>query len=246
MTLLFNLTVPPDRSRSGVDALLELDELEKPLPFELKSSTRESISTVRDFGPEHIAKWKKLHWLFAFYDREASRARVCYYASPADMADWINDKERYVRPDLVLANSAPQLISSDLLTQVLGPGDTFTADDARRIMKMQWSSQQYRDGADLPGQLYSRGRMIELLRERCAYVIRRGATLNNPHIPGSYLSSRLEAITRDHAATLRRLVRSYLADREARLVAGETPQEDCLDPVVAAQAGTGEPGESPG
>jgi hypothetical protein len=58
--------------------------------------------------------------------------------------------------------------------------------------------------------------MLALLQRRCAYVIRRGATLNNPHIPESYLSDRLQPITKDHAATVRRLVRDYLEKRAIR------------------------------
>jgi len=58
--------------------------------------------------------------------------------------------------------------------------------------------------------------------------------LNNPHIPGPYLN-KLTRIERNHAATLRQLVRTYLAaklDAESR---GDTVQV-VVDPVVAAQA----------
>lgn len=87
MLNLFNLTVPPDRTRSGLDAILDLDDGSEPIPFELKSTTSKSVATVRDFGPDHIVKWRHLHWLFAFYERDATTLRHCYYASPADMAD---------------------------------------------------------------------------------------------------------------------------------------------------------------
>jgi len=76
--------------------------------------------------------------------------------------------------------------------------------------------------------------MVHLLQERCGYVIRRGATLNNPHIPRGYLE-KLTRIERDHAASLRQLVRTYLAAKEAAESRGETVQVQ-VDPVVAAQA----------
>ena len=57
---------------------------------------------------------------------------------------------------------------------------------------------------------YSAQRMVKMLRERCQYVIRRGATLNNPHIPKNYFDG-WERITEDHAARLRELVRDYLS-----------------------------------
>jgi hypothetical protein len=228
MVLLFNLTVPADRGRSDIDAYLELRSHPDPIPFELKSSTTNSVSTVRDFGPEHIAKWAHLHWLFAFYETNATTLRYCYYASPADMADWIADKQEYVRPDYVLAQRAPQLITDDELTEVLGPGDNFPISDARRIMKNQWNAEQYRARADLPDGRYSRDAMLRMLQERCGYVIRRGATLNNPHISESYFAERkLKPITKDHADRLRKLVRQYLKNQAA---------EVSVDSVIAHQA----------
>jgi hypothetical protein len=236
MVLLFNLIVPPDRRRDDIDAYLELRGHADPIPFELKSTTSNSVSTVRDFGPEHIAKWAHLHWLFAFYERNATTLRYCYYASPADMADWIDEKEQYVRPDYVLAQRAPEGITDDDLTEVLGPASDFPVEDAKRIMKAQWSAAEYLANADLAGGRYSRGAMLTLLRERCGYVIRRGATLNNPHIPESYLTARVQPITKDPAATLRKLVRKYLEDRAAQLDSGSTPAEDQIDPVISDQA----------
>lgn len=230
----FNLVVPEDRQRADIDAVLELEELEEPLPFELKSTTGKSVSTVRDFGPEHIAKWRNLHWLFAFYDKTGERLLRCRYASPADMASWIEEKARYVRPDLVLAQRAPDLVTDEVLTEVLGEADSFTIQDAKSIMKKQWSATQYKDNADLPGRGYSRDRMLQLLQDRCGYVIRRGATLNNPHIPGKYLDG-LPLIERDHAATLRQLVRSQLEQDRAAQAQGKTTQA-AVDPVIEDQA----------
>lgn len=233
MLNLFNLTLPYDRTRSGVDAILDLDDGSDPVPFELKSTTTSSVATVRDFGPAHIVKWRKLHWLFAFYAKDATTLRHCYYASPADMAGWITEKEAYIRPDLVLADRAPQLLTfSDLFT-VVGERDSYTVVEARAIMKNQWDAPRYKANADLPHSAYSRTRMLELLRERCAYVIRRGATLNNPHISGSYLSDRLEPIVKNHAAALRTKVTAYLEKRAEQLTAGAQPTEDAVDTVIA-------------
>lgn len=235
MVDLFNLSVPVERRRADVDALLELEELEEPLPFELKSTTGRSVSTVRDFGPEHIAKWRDLHWLFAFYGPDGGRKPLyCSYASPADMAAWVAEKERYVRPDLVLAQRAPQHVTGQDLVQVLGERDAYTRADAKAIMKNQWSAAQYLDNADLPDGGYSPAQMLQVLQERCGYVIRRGATLNNPHIPGAYLAG-LERIERDHAPTLRRLVRAWLENRRQAQERGESVLAP-LDPVTAAQA----------
>ncbi|MBX5333292.1 hypothetical protein HQO90_20055 [Rhodococcus fascians] len=235
MTLMFNLSVPDGRTRGGLDAELEVDGRGL-LPFELKSTTNDSISTVRDFGPEHIQKWKHLHWLFAFYEKDGATLRYCYYASPADMAEWIQEKEQYVLPDYVLASTAPTKIADSDLEKIVGYGKSFSKDDARRIMKKQWNAAQYRENADLPEQRYSRAAMLNLLQQRCEYVIRRGATLNNPHIPEAYLSSRVEPIVKNHASEVRRLVNRYLVDYDAILARGESPAENRLNQIIADQA----------
>lgn len=235
MLNLFNLVVPPDRTRGGLDAILDLDDGSEPIPFELKSTTSKSVATVRDFGPDHIVKWRRLHWLFAFYEKDATTLRHCYYASPAGMAEWISERERYVRPDYVLAERAPRLLTHRDLIEVIGDHETYSAADARAVMKNQWSAAQYRDNADRPGGRYSADRMLDLLRERCSYVIRRGATLNNPHISGSYFN-KLEPIAKNHAATLRLKVAGYLKSRADRTAAGEVPAEDHTDPVIQASA----------
>lgn len=209
MVQLFNLTVPADRSRSDIDAYLRLDGLE--LPFELKSTTSGSVSTVRDFGADHIAKWRAgLHWLFGFYNREGTRLQYCCYASPADMEPWIAEKERYVRPDLMLAESVPSLVTAVMVVALLGNKESYTLADAKWIMKNQWRADQYRAARDLDDG-YSLQRMTELLSERCHYVIQRGATLNNPHIESRFFT-KFERITEEHAGRLRELVRAYLAD----------------------------------
>lgn len=224
----FNLMVPEDRGRSDIDAYLSIAGLDSPLPFELKSTTKTSVSTVRDFGPEHISKWRHLHWLFAFYDSDGTRMVRSYYASPADMRRWIAEKEAYVRPDMLLAERALRTLDESIVSDVFGDAETFSIQQAQSIMKRQWSVKEYRLRADLDGDRFSRDAMLDVLRERLGYVIRRGATLNNPHIPGSYFEEAgLLPITEDHAATLRRLVQAYLDSGE-----GVAP----MDPAVEAQA----------
>jgi hypothetical protein len=211
MLQLFNLTVPPERKRSDVDAFLRLDGRE--LPFELKSTTSGSVSTVRDFGLDHIAKWRDKHWLFGFYDKSGTELRYCCYGSPAAMAPWIERKAAYVRPDQLLADMAPAFLGHGHLATVLGEKPVYTVTDARAVMKQQWSAALYKEAQDIPGG-YSPARMVEILQERCRYVILRGSTLNNPHIEAGYFAG-WERILEDHAARLRELVRDYLVSARA-------------------------------
>jgi len=171
----------------------------------LKSATggKPDISTVRDFGPRHLEKWRPLHWLFGVYD--GVKLQYCLYGSPELMKPWFERMASYVGPDFALAKSVPALIDDDVLTRVMGDAKDFAYEDARRLLKNQRSAQGYRDAADLDGGRFSRGSMLEMLRERCRYVIERGSTLNNPHISPSYFEG-WERIERNHAARLRELV----------------------------------------
>lgn len=223
MRLIFNLVEPPDRTRGGLDAQLDLDG--ETIPFELKSTTSGSFSTVRDFGPDHIEKWKVLHWLFAVYSTDGQKLQHCYYASPDTMADWVAEKEKYTRPDFMLADLAPAKLTDDDLTAILGNASQFTKADAKSVLKLQWSAAQYTANADLSDGGYSRAAMLKVLQERCAYVILRGSTLNNPHIAETYLSARTEAITSNHAAKVRELVREYLKGQPD----GHQPPIDVLE-----------------
>jgi hypothetical protein len=208
MRNLFNLRIAPERRRADIDAFLEIDETV--VNFELKSTTGNSVSTVRDFGPDHIAKWRDgLHWIFAFYREDGVTLEYCAYASPSDMEPWIAEKERYIAPDLALADLLPQYVSPDHVITTFGFKDTYVLADASRVMKKQWKRAEYLRQQDKLGG-YSLDRMTELMRLRAEYVLRRGSTLNNPHIEKEFFTG-LQRITTEHAATLRELVRDYLS-----------------------------------
>ncbi|MFB7113779.1 hypothetical protein [Streptomyces sp. NPDC056291] len=206
----FNLEVPEDRKRADIDAYLTIDG--KTIAFELKSATSKGVSTVRDLGRNHFAKWKNIHWIFGVYDSTGTRLLHSYYASPDDMVPWISAKEKYVRPDVELAEHAMRGVSVDSVTDLLGEKEFYTKEEAKWIMKNQWKKERYAEAADLTvGKelRYSLDRMVEMMRERCRYVMSRGATLNNPHIPPSYIE-KLPKITAEPAFNLRQLVRAYL------------------------------------
>lgn len=161
MRSLFNLTMDPDRMRSDIDAYLMFEG--RKINFELKSTTSGSVSTVRDFGPDHIAKWRNgLHWIFAFYNRSGSDLQYCIYASPADMEPWIAEKESYIATDFALADDLPSFVSEAQVVSLLGPKTVYSRADARRIMKSQWSTADYVAAEDREAG-YSRRRMAEIL-----------------------------------------------------------------------------------
>lgn len=181
---LFGLSETPDRKRSDVDAVLTLPN--RVLKFELKSTTRTSFSTVRDLGPEHIEKWATMHWLFAFYDVSGRTIESAYYGSPAQLLQWVTGIDQYIRPDQILAELMREKVDESVVDAVLGQGDFFTQSDAERIQKRQWTKSDYLKNRDLADG-FSRSKMHEILKSRVHYLIARGSTLNNPHIPGSYV-----------------------------------------------------------
>lgn len=216
MRTLFNLTRPEEFGRADIDAVLELDGASVPpqlkgldIPFELKSATggKPDISTVRDFGLHYIEKWRPLHWLFGVYGQAEGELKLqyCLYGSPKQMKPWFDQKASYIALDIVLAETVPDLLDDEILSAVLSEAENFGYEDAYQLMKNQYRRQDYRAAADLPGERYSREAMLAMLRERCCYVIKRGSTLNNPHISPSYFEG-WERIERNHAARLRELV----------------------------------------
>lgn len=211
---LFNLVRPEDYGRADVDGILELEGPGVPgelhgrrVPFELKSATggKPDISTVRDFGLHHIEKWRPLHWIFGVYNGAPLTLQYSHYASPAQMKPWFDQMTAYVLPDVRLAEVVPRLMDDSELAAILGDADDFGPEEARRLMKNQYKRADYHAASDLPEGRYSREAMLQMLRERSRYVIQRGSTLNNPHIPASYFAA-WERIERNHAARLRELV----------------------------------------
>nr|WP_293097018.1 hypothetical protein [Okeania sp. SIO2F4] len=114
---LFNLERPVNLTRSRTDAILILNELK--IPFELKSTTKTYVTTVRDFRQEHIKKWRGKHWLFRFYEKGGKILKYCLYASRKMMAPWISEKSAYVALDYKLAQLIPELISISLLYEIV-------------------------------------------------------------------------------------------------------------------------------
>lgn len=209
----FNLQVAQDRKRDGIDAFLKIDDIF--VNFELKSTTSGSVSTVRDFGVAHMNKWKELHWIFAVYNKRGDDIIKCHYASPDDMAPWIDARRKYMLPDTMLGEMISGNVDKNMVREILREKEPpYSKEDAEWIMKKQWTSEEYRSQMDeFDG--YSLERMTHILRLRCRYLMARGSTLNNPHIEKSFIA-KLPTLDRDEPAnSLREYVRSYFESASA-------------------------------
>ena len=192
--------------RGDVDAVLTIDG--KKIEFELKSTTKSSVSTVRDLGPDHIQKWRTMHWVVGVYNPAGSKLLDCYYASPAQMKTWVDEIAGYIAPDFMLAAVVPDLIGPPEMEAILGKKPRYSLVDAQRLQKAQHKKADYFRMMDLMDG-YSPKRMLAILQARCKYIIERGSTLNNPHIPLAHFKG-CDQILSNHAARLRELVRQYL------------------------------------
>ena len=195
MVDLFSLYKAEDEGRSGVDAFLDIDG--KTIPFELKTTSKGSVTTVRDFGPDHIKKWVGKHWLFGFF---MNNAEYYLYGSPLRM-------EAYVSTDFKLAEVVPAKINFTNMYSIIGKKSIYSFGDAYAIQKKQYKKKKYIELQDVPNG-YTPKQMLEIVRERTEYLIKRGSTLNNPHIPFSYFNE-WEKITSNHSERLHEMVRDY-------------------------------------
>lgn len=212
---LFNLERPENRVRHGTDAILRVGD--RVLEFELKSvAAGKGLTTVRDFGPDHIAKWKNKHWIIAVYN--GSNLQYCIYGSPASMAPWIEERWRYIEADFNLSKCLPGLLDLRTMRSIVGSKPVYTKADAKKLHKQQYSAAKYKDLMDVSEMRrgrqarlgYSPSRMLEITKDRAQYLIERGSTLNNPHVPFSYFAE-WEQITRNHASRLRQLVTEWIS-----------------------------------
>jgi len=202
MRNLFNLYKDENEGRDGVDAHLDFDGMA--VPFELKTTSKGSVTTVRDFGPDHIKKWQDKHWLIGFFigDRE-----FYHYGSPSMMSEWINGKAEYISPDFMLADLASKNLTLNDMHQIMEKKAVYTYEDAKSLQKMQYRKDKYIALQDVK-EGYSPERMLDIFKDRSKYLIERGSTLNNPHIPFTYFRGWVE-ITNNHAEVLREMVRKY-------------------------------------
>lgn len=208
MCKLFELRKDEAESRSGIDAFLDFNG--QPIPFELKTTSNGSVTTVRDFGLDHIKKWDGKHWLIGFFHKGNN---FYLYGSPCAMAPWIKSKENYIAPDIKLAALASEKLDMQDLINTLGDKSVYTLDDAKALQKKQYSTEKYKELMDVPGG-YSKDRMLSIMKDRATYLMARGSTLNNPHIPLSYFHEWIK-IEENHAGQLRALVSSYFSGKSA-------------------------------
>jgi hypothetical protein len=235
LSALFGLDWDAAHERHGVDALLPgvtVDGVTYQFEVEVKSSTSLDIGTARDFGMAHIERWRKMFFVLGFYSKERRpELRTSLCLTPLDMEPWLARKEAQILIDFKLAARLPHRLQLDDLFVVCGQKKTYSIEDAKMLHKQQYSAAQYTAAADVVqdgAPCISQTNMLKILKERALYVAQRGATLNNPHITKTYLTSFLgtdrEITGRTNcAARIRALAESFVRDHPGHLAAAAMP-----------------------
>ncbi|MFA6020570.1 MAG: hypothetical protein WC722_09945 [Rhodospirillales bacterium] len=219
---LFNLSWDSAHQRGGTDAFFSIDVYgdRYHVPVEVKSTTRETIATARDVGMDHIAKWKKVMWIIGFYTQSRRPELIRMLClTPADMSPWISEIEEKIGPDFLLAKLASHRLTLNDLYEICGQKEHYKVADAKRLHKMQWSSEQYQAARDIlvgGEMMISPQKMLDILKLRAEYIANRGATLNNPHITKTFLATfantdRAVAQNGEPAVRVREITRNYIA-----------------------------------
>lgn len=173
--------------RSDVDAFFDFDipGQSYSVPIELKSTTNYSVSTARDVGPGHIAKWRSRVWIFGFYEASGTQLQKILTLGPDEMEDWIGKIENYIAPDFAIGERVAEKLDLDDLFIICGEKPKYNLGDAIALHKRQWSRDRYLSEMDVADG-YTPIKMLEILKLRATYLNQRGSTLNNPHIPSSF------------------------------------------------------------
>ncbi len=210
---MFNLEWDPDHARGGEDAWFETTMKGKKLrvAVEVKSTTNDTISTARDVGMDHIRKWREKIWVIGYYAVKGGKPRLVstLCLTPTEMEPWIAQLEAYIKPDFEIGQRVAHMLTNDDLHAICGEKPSYSLTDAQRLYKKQWTAAQYAAAMDLD-KCYSPARMLSILKQRAEYLMLRGATLNNPHIPKSFLRQfEDQLITKEHAARIRQKFTTY-------------------------------------
>ncbi|WP_119964059.1 hypothetical protein [Simplicispira lacusdiani] len=221
---MFNLDWDPEHQRHGVDALLrniEVDGRRYQFEVEVKSSTDFSIGTARDFGMEHIRRWRSMLFVLGFYSKVRGRPELqkALCLTPMDMEPWIAEKEAQILIDFRLAARAPLKLELDDLFAVVGEQVTYSIGDAKKLHKLQWSALQYEEAADMmvdgTPRISPTG-MLKILRLRAQYIAERGSTVNNPHVSKTFVrqffGTDREVVGNAWAESIRNVAKTFIRE----------------------------------
>jgi hypothetical protein len=104
---------PANDNRIGPDAVDESGNY-----FELKSTTRDRVSSARDVGPEHLKKWRERNWIFGrgHYQGSTFKFEQTYFLTPVQMEPWFGMIDVKITKDDVLFNRVLHFLDTNGFT----------------------------------------------------------------------------------------------------------------------------------
>jgi len=70
--------------------------------YELKSTSKSSVSTARDTSLAHIQKWRKMIWIVGMWDRASSKYTAIYVLTKNGMKEWLDKMEKqFIALDII-------------------------------------------------------------------------------------------------------------------------------------------------
>ena len=214
MVAALNLQQRPERARHEEDAFMDVavgDGTHR-LLFECKSAPEDSpFGTGRDTGLRKLGQWATFHFVFGWFLARDNVPIRMWYGSPRMMRSWLEAEKQYLEADLILLEIMPSKVDDDVVAALFGEGTEFTFDQINRVMKDQWAPRlgearpdRYADYADIrrsrrrSENLYSRDTAFQAAKDRTAYLLKRGGTVNNRKIPNGYVIANCRELDSRH------------------------------------------------
>ena len=171
---IFGLRQDPDSSREDNDAILDLSGFESQR-IELKTTTKTSLTTARDFGVSHIQNWRGKHILASFYDGSGREIRWSLLIPSHFLNRWLDSQRDYVELDLRIIESVESSISEEFLNQLRNsvfPGqERYTLNELKKLLKNQISKEDLLAFLDNAQAYASPESMNRAVKERLRYFL---------------------------------------------------------------------------
>ena len=80
--------------------------------YEIKTTTKGTVSTARDLGYSHLDKWSKRFWIVARGQQESSGFvyHKIYFLDPQQMSGWIGNIRSRLDEDMKIVNATYELV----------------------------------------------------------------------------------------------------------------------------------------
>lgn len=80
--------------------------------YEIKTTTKSTVSTARDLGYAHLDKWSKHFWIIARGQQQISgfQYEKIYFLAPSQMAGWIGSIRTRLDNDMKIVNKTLELV----------------------------------------------------------------------------------------------------------------------------------------